>query len=66
MKYKPSNEYKILFLYFKKQCTFKEISELLNTPILTVSKVVAVEITEIKKQHEQSCFYYESGKVKLN
>ena len=65
MKYKYTDEYKMIFLFYKKGCTYNEISELLNIPLLIVSQTIAVEQCEIKKQIFQSSAK-NNGKVKLN
>lgn len=64
-----SIEYKIIFLYFKKDCTYQEISEVLGVEIKFVAETVAVELCETKRQ-SLNFIYYEpiqyAGKVKLN
>ncbi len=64
-------EYKILYLFFKKQCTYAEISMILDVPIIFASKIVAVELCEIKRQKMDLLFFDEDKeqngcKVKFN
>ena len=67
MDYKYTEEYKILFLFYKKKCTFVEIAELLNITLNTVSQVIAIEQVEIKKQRfDETHEPLKTGKVKLN
>lgn len=64
-----SIEYKILFLYFKKYLTYKEISETLGVEIRFVAETIAVELCETKRQSLNLIYYTPreySGKVKLN
>jgi len=64
-----SIQYKIIFLHFKKYCTFKDISEILNVDIRFVAETIAVELSETKKQSLNMIYYTPreySGKVKLN
>jgi hypothetical protein len=67
--YKPSLEYKIIYLYFHKQFTLKEISMILDMPLIDVSKIAAIEDFETKKQKIFNCFVTpnkKNGKIKLN
>ena len=64
-----SIEYKIVFLYFKKYCTFKDISEVLDVDVKFVAEIIAVELSETKRQSLNMIYYTPkeySGKVKLN
>ena len=64
-----SIEYKIIFLYFRRLCTYQEISEILELDIRFVAEVVAVELCETKRQSLNFIYYIpleHSGKVKLN
>jgi hypothetical protein len=64
-----SVEYKIIFLYFKKSCTYIEISDILDLDIKFIAKVVAVELCEIERQSLNMLYYTPieySDKVKLN
>jgi hypothetical protein len=57
-----STEYKILYLFFKKNCTYYEISVILDVPMLYASKIVAVELCEIKRQ-EMDLISFEENKT---
>jgi hypothetical protein len=64
-----SIEYKIIFLYFKKYCTLKEISDILNLNVRFVAETISVELCETKRQSLNMVYYTPreySGKVKLN
>ena len=43
-----SFELKVIFLYFKKNCTIKEISELFNISIEKVGEIISTELETIK------------------
>jgi hypothetical protein len=64
-----SIEFKIIFLYFKKYCTYKEISEVLDVDLKFVVDTIVVEQCEIKRQSLNMIYYTPreySGKVRLN
>lgn len=43
-----SFELKVIFLYFKKNCSIKEISDLFNISIEKVGEILSTEIETIK------------------
>jgi hypothetical protein len=64
-----SIEYKIIFLYFKRYCTYKEIAEVLDVDLKFVVDTIAIEQSEVMRQSLNLVYYTPreySGKVKLN
>lgn len=60
--------YKIIFLHFKKNCTYSEISDILDVDVKLIAKVIAVELCENERLLFDGIFDTKliySGKVKL-